>query len=137
MEILYPPHDAVRLAESVAKISEAARVLAAFGEADPGLASECGVEINALEARTILASGAPARVAARAVEAARTGRPAAVSAQDLEALSRLEAVVALGKSRIDLRLAALEAEASQEPLSRLAGLAGLATGAVGLIKSIL
>lgn len=131
----FDPRSASILAERSAFIEGSGAVLAALGEADPGLAGECGVEVCSLEARTILATGAPGRVAALAGEAARTGKPVAVSPGDLESLSRLEAVVALGSSRIQLKLAALEAEAAQEPRAQLGSLIGLATGAVGLWKA--
>jgi hypothetical protein len=137
MELMFSPYDAATLKSQAERISSAAGELAAFGETDPGLAAECGVEINALEARTILSGGAPARVIARTTEAIKHGRPAVLPIEDIQALSRLEAVVALGNSRISLRLASLDAEASQEPFARLSGLAGLATGAIGLVKSFI
>ena len=135
MKLTIHPAQAGPLAARIPGLAAAAREFSLFGEVDPDLARECGVEIGCLEARTLLSGGAPNRIAAEAAEAARLGRPAALEAEDLEAVSRLEAVVALGSARIALKQAALEAEASQEGLAKFGGLMGLATGAVGLIKS--
>lgn len=135
MRTTFDPRSAALLAERASRIQGSGAELAALGEVDPDLAGECGVEICSLEARTILASGAPSRVVAMAGEAARSGRPTAIETSDIEAMSRLEQVVALGSSRISLKLAALEAQAAQEPTARMGSLMGLATGAVGLFKT--
>lgn len=137
MNLLLDPRAAAHLAQKTAHLILAGRELSAFGEEDPALAGECGVEICSLEARTILSSGAPLRVAQLAGEAATTRRQVTVSSQDLETLSRLEAVVAMGSSRIGLKLATLDASSAQEPMARLGSLIGLVTGAAGLIKTIL
>jgi len=130
------PVQAASLAERVAALSGSARELSLFDETDPHLAAECGVGLSALEARTILGSGAAHRVATAAAEAARSGRPASLAAEDMEAVSRLERVVALGSSMITLKLASMEAAARQEPVASVGNLIGLGTGLVGLIKSI-
>jgi hypothetical protein len=137
VNLLLDPGTAAKLAEKTAQLILAGRELSAFGEEDPTLAGECGVEICSLEARTILSSGAPARVASLAGDAARGRRQITVSSQDLETLSRLEAVVAMGSSRIGLKLATLDASASQEPMAKLGTMIGLATGAAGFIRSLL
>lgn len=137
MNILFGPEDAARLAEAAAKVAGAAREIALFGEMDPDLAGECGVEVCALEARTILSGGAPARVLGWASESLRMRRPMTVPEADVGALRRLEEVVALGSSRIRLRLAAFEAESAQEGLARIGGILGLASSAYGLLKSVL
>lgn len=137
MNLLLDPGTAARLAEKTARLILAGRELSAFGEEDPTLAGECGVEICSLEARTILSSGAPARVASLASDAARGRRQVTISSGDLETLSRLEAVVAMGSSRIGLKLATLDASASQEPMAKLGTMIGLATGAAGFIRSLL
>lgn len=131
------PGDALRLAQAAGRAAEAAQVIALFGEAEPDLAGECGVEVCALEARALLSGGAPDRLARAAAEAARTGRPATVSADDFSAVTRLEAVAALGRQRIDLKAAALDAEASQEGLARLGGILSLASSAYGILKTVL
>jgi hypothetical protein len=131
----FDPRTASLLAERAYSIQVSAAELAGLGEHDPGLAGDAGVEICALEARVLLASGAPERVRGAAQEAARVGRPAQISASDLEALSRLEAVVAMGSSRIGLRLASMDAEAAQVPAVSMGNMVGLATGAIGFIRS--
>jgi hypothetical protein len=130
------PVQASALAERVVSLAGSAREFAIFDETDPHLAAECGVGIGALEARTLLACGAVDRVARAAIEAARTGRPASIAGDDLEAVSRLERVVALGSSMIMLKLSSMEAAAKQEPVASVGNLIGLGTGLVGLIKSI-
>jgi hypothetical protein len=137
VNLLLDPGTAAKLAEKTVQLILAGRELSSFGEEDPTLAGECGVEICSLEARTILSSGAPARVAQMAGEAARGRRQVTVSSGDLETLSRLEAVVAMGSSRIGLKLATLDASASQEPMAKLGTMIGLATGAAGFIRSLL
>lgn len=130
------PVQAASLAERMVALAGSARELSLFDETDPHLAGECGVGLSALEARTILGSGAVDRIARTAAEAARSGRPASLAADDMEAVSRLERVVALGSSMITLKLASMEAAARQEPVANVGTLIGLGTGLVGLIKSI-
>jgi hypothetical protein len=48
----------------------------------------------------------------------------------------LEGVLALGAARIGLKVAAMQAAEGQEGMAKLGSIIGLATGAVGLIKSI-
>lgn len=130
------PEQAQFLYQQIGRIATAAQELGNFGETEPDLAGACGVEVCSLEARTILAGGYLQRLVAAAAESIRSGRPATVAAEDLEAASRLEGAVALGSSRIGNKMAALEAESSQEGVAKIGGLLGMATGAVGLIKSI-
>lgn len=137
MNTTFDPQTAALLAERAVTLQGSAAELAAFGEHDPGMAGECGVEICSLEARTILSGGAPGRVAALASESARAGRAASIPQSDIEALSRLEAVVALGSSRIGLRMAALDAQEAQGPAATAGSLIGLATGAIGFIRSFI
>ena len=136
MLIRIDPVQASQLAERLVSLAASAREFAIFDETDPHLAAECGVGIGALEARTLLGSGAVDRVVRAAAESARTGRAASLSGDDLEAVSRLERVVALGASMITLKLASMEAAARQEPVASVGNLIGLGTGLVGLIKSI-
>lgn len=137
MNLLLDPGSAATLSEKTARLIMAGRELSNFGEMDPVLAGECGVEISSLEARTILSSGVPFRVAQLASEGARSRRQVTVSSQDLEILSRLEAVVSMGSARIDLKLATLDASASQEPMAKLGSMIGLATGVAGFIRGLL
>jgi hypothetical protein len=140
VNITFDPRSAALLGHRAQALQISGAELGALGEHDPELAGECGVEICSLEARTILSAGAPARVQAISQEAARANRPAVVSARDVDALSRLEAVVAMGSSRIALKLAAMDAAAAQEPAARLGNIVTLATsaaGAIGFLKGIL
>jgi len=136
MNITLAPQEAALLGQKALDLGLSGHELAAFAAQDPGLAGECGVEVNALEARTILGSGACSRLAGKCSEAARTGRPVQVDAGDLEQLGRLEGVLALGAARINLKIAAMQAAEGQEGMAKLGSIIGLATGAVGLIKSI-
>lgn len=135
MRTTFDPRTAALLAERATAIQGAALELAALGEVDPGLAGECGVEVCSLEARTILSGGGPSRVIQMAAEAAQRGQLVSIPTVDLEALSRLEAVTALGSSRITLKLAALDAAAAEGPKATIQSLMGLASGAVGLWKT--
>lgn len=137
MNLNLDPVMAGRLAEKTAYLIGAARELSAFDEEDPVMAGECGVEVCALEARTILSGGVPYRVLDKAHEAGHTGRPYMVPVSDLEMLSRLEAVVAMGSSRISNKIAALDSAIAQEPAGTIGSMIGIATGAIGLIKSFL
>lgn len=135
MRTTFDPGTARVLSERAYAIQVSASELAGLGEHDPALAGECGVEVCSLEARTILMSGAPDRVRQAATQAAQSGRNAEIQTSDLEALSRLEAVVAMGSSRINLKMAAMDAEAAQAPAASLGSLMGLATGAIGFVRS--
>lgn len=128
--------DALFLAGRAAAIGQAAREFIAFADQDPGLAAHAGVEISALEARVLLSGGAVDRVASLASQAARLGRAFDVSGQDIEAVSRLEGVLALASSRIDFSLAGMAAAEAGAGPSMLGTYIGLATGAVGLFKTI-
>ena len=137
MNLPLRPDQAAILMDRTVRLAGSARELALFGETDPFLAGECGVEVCALEARMLLSSGAVDRVARAATEAMGTGRETSVSADDLESLSRLEGAVALGSSKIGLKLASMDAEASQAPIQKITNLLSLAGGAYGFIRSIL
>jgi hypothetical protein len=130
------PAEASRLGARAETIEKAARVFALFGEEDPALAAACGVEIGSLEARTLLSGGAGRRIASAASESVRAGRQLVLGAEDLEALSRLEAVVALGSARIALQISALDEAEGRSGMGRIGDMIGMVTGAVGLYKAI-
>lgn len=136
MNVSFGPDVAGRLAEKAAYVQMAGKELALFGEAEPWLAAQCGVEIGALEARTLLSGGAATRIGHLAGEAAAAGAPVVLAAEDLEALSRLEGVLALSSSRIGQAIAIMDAREQSSGFDNLGSVIGLATGAVGLIKSI-
>lgn len=132
MDLHFSPDQAAQLGRRALGLAAAGRELALFGESDPELAGSCGVEVSSLEARSLLAGGSLSRV----VQAGQLGRPVALSADDVEAVARLEQVVSLAQSRIALKTAAMDAEAGQSNLAKLGGIVGVATGIVGLVKSI-
>lgn len=137
MNLRFGPDSARELAERTLHLIGSGHELSLFGEQDPGLAGECGVEICSLEARTILSGGAPYRVLARVEEGVKSGRPVVIPMADLDAVSRLEAVVSMGSSRIGHKLAAIDAEMAHQPAASLGSMVSVATGAIGLIKTFL
>lgn len=136
MNVSVSPREAAVLSEVADRVMKGAWELSRFQETEPGLAGACGIEVSALEARTILGSGSVNRLRDAAAGATRTGRPTAVNSEDLDQFSRLEGVLALADSRIAQKVAEIDAGQSQEGAAKLGSLIGLATGAVGLWKSI-
>ena len=139
----FDPASARRLAGKIDLLRTAAGDFASFAEREPGLASDCGVEVQALEARSILSGGAPERIARAAFLAAESGRPAAVEQADLDSVERLERVTALAAERIDQRRRALEAQVAPAAalgslVEKLAPMLGgiVVDRAFGLLKSI-
>jgi hypothetical protein len=124
------------LVERTRVLAASARVITDFDETDPDLAGACGVEVCALEARSLLGGGVLSRVSAAAAAGIQRRIPFMLAEEDVAAMDRLEGAVSRGLSRIDLKLATLNAEASQEGLAKIGSLIGLATGAIGLIKSV-
>lgn len=138
MNVSFGPDMARTLAEKARYVHMAGRELALFGEQEPWLTSDIGIEIGSLEARTILASGATARVFEAADVAARTGKPAVLAEGDVEALSRLEGVLSMAASKIAQKQAMLEA--ADSPVAKIGqfiGLAATAANAIGMIRQIL
>lgn len=138
MNVSFGPDMARVLAEKARHVHMAGRELALFGEQEPWLASDVGIEIGSLEARTILASGATARVFEAADMAARAGKPAMLMAGDVEALSRLEGVLSMAASKIAQKQMMLEAaESPVAKIGQVLGLAATAANAIGIFKQIL
>lgn len=136
MDVTLTPREAAVLSEVSERAERGAWELSRFQETEPGLAGECGVEVGALEARTILGGGATGRLREAAASARRTGKPVVVRREDLDQLTRLEGVLFLADSRVGLKVAAIDAGESQEGMAKLGSIIGLATGAIGLWKSI-
>lgn len=136
METTFPHDQAALLASHARRVGLAARDLAVFTETDHDLLAECGFEVGALEVKMALFGGAPARIAAAAAEAAAAGRNVRIRSEDMDALSRLEGLLTLAGARMTMRIAAIDSEQSQTGLTQLGSIIGLASGAVGLIKSI-
>lgn len=136
MNIQYAPQYGPVMVERTRVLADSARVITDFDETDPDLAGACGVEVCALEARSLLGSGVLSRVSAAIAAAAQKGTPFMLTEEDVAAMDRLEGSVSRGLSRIDLKLAALNAEASQQGLATVGSLIGLATGVIGFVRSI-
>jgi|SRR5579871_155434 len=138
MNVSFGPDMARVLAEKARHVHMAGRELALFGEQEPWLASDTGIEIGSLEARTILSSGATARIFDAADSAARSGKTVTLLAGDVEALSRLEGVLASASSKIAQKQAILEAQDSpMVKVGQVLGLAAAAANAIGMIKQML
>jgi hypothetical protein len=136
MNVPFGPEAAARLAQKAAYVQMAGRDLALFGETEPYLIQSTGLEVSALEARILLSGGAPARVADAAVRAVRSGTPVAVDAADLEAVARLEGILTVAAARLGQAIAAIDAQKQGSGMETLGTAIGLATGAIGLIKSL-
>lgn len=137
MNVPFGPDMAQVIAEKAGYVHMAGRELALFGEREPWLSGDCGVQIDALEARTLVMSGAPMRAQQAALEAARLGRPFLLAAADVEALSRLEAVIVTASSKIAQKQAMLEAaDGPVNTIGQVLGLAGMAANAIGIFRQI-
>ncbi len=132
-QVQFGPEVARTLATKVRQVRMSGAELAAFGEQEPGLAAECGVEIAALEARTILSGLSADRLAAAADQAAQLGRPFMVYEADVRAVSRLEGVVSLASSRIAQRYMALEGAESN--VAKLGSVVSVVSGLAGLVRT--
>lgn len=136
MNLLLGVKEAQALFGKVHALGNAAQELSLFAEQDPGLAGDCGVEVNALEARNILGSGVLARISQRCLNGSQTLKSISIPASDLEQLQRLEGVLSVASSRIDMKIAAIDASQSQDGMAKLGTAISFATGAIGLWKSI-
>lgn len=132
-QVQFGPEVARALAVKVRHVGMSGAELASFGEEEPALAAECGVEIAALEARTILAGAAADRIVASADQAARLGRPFMLYEADVRAMTRLEGVVSLASARIAQRYMALEG--AQSNVSKLGAVVNVVTGLAGLVRT--
>ena len=128
--------DAERLGARAIDLGARAEALAQFADADPDLAQGAGVEVSALEAKSILAGGFIDRVVATSLGSARSGRHASLAASDFQAVTRLETLLESSDRRIAARLAAYDAQEARSGIEGIGSVIGLATGAVGLLRSI-
>jgi hypothetical protein len=119
----------IELAGKAMALSRQAADLMGFVDREPELSGECGIEVNAVEARALLSGDLAERLSGLrgTVE---------VEESDLERLSRLEGVLALASSRIGARIRALDEAEGSALATKLGSMIGLATGAVGLVKSL-
>jgi hypothetical protein len=132
-QVQFGPEVARSLATKIRQMRMSGAELASFGEQEPALAAECGVEIAALEARTILAGAAADRILASAEQAAQANRPFLVHEADMRALTRLEGVVTLADSRIMQRYMALEGAESN--VSKIGAAINVVSGLAGLVRT--
>lgn len=136
MTRMFSSEDAEILGQRALSIGEGAEALSRFAQESPELAQMAGVEVSALEARSILQSGSVQRVIHAAMGSAQARRAAAIGAGDLEAMTRLENVLALSGSRISASVQALDQQKARGGMDTLGSVIGLATGAIGLWKAI-
>jgi hypothetical protein len=136
MEYRLGGREADALLGRASRIGAAAEDLVAFCDQDPELASLAGIEVPALEARSLLASGLVGSVSVRCSEAVRSGRPCSVSSSELDAVSRLEAVVATGAARVSQRIAALQAAEDKAIQDKVANVVSVGTGIFALVKTL-
>ena len=120
----------------VKRIGAAAADLVAFSDQDPELASLSGIEVPSLEARTLLSGGLVGAVSSRCAESLRSGRPCSISSAELDAVSRLEAVVATGATRVAQRIAALEDSEKKALQDHIGGVVSIGTGIVALVRTL-
>lgn len=132
-QVEFGPDVARAFLSKIDQVRLAGSELASFGETEPGLAAECGVEIAALEARTILGSRAADRILMAARQGAQLGRPFAVQEADMRAMSRLEGVVSLASNRIAQRYMALEGANSN--VAKLGTVVNVVSGIAGLVRT--
>lgn len=133
-QLPFGPEVAPALLRKVREVSLSGRELAAFADREPALASECGIEISALEAKTILGSGLPDRVAAVAEQASRQRTGFVLFRSDLEGINRLEGVISTASSRIAQKYMALENSGSN--VQKLGTVVNTVLGVVNVFKAI-
>jgi hypothetical protein len=133
-QVSFSPEVAPALLQKIREVSLSGRELASFADREPFLASECGVEISALEVKNILGSGIPDRIVASASEAARTGRGFVLYRSDLDGMNRLEGVISTASSRIAQKYMALESAAS--PAVKLGTAINVVGGVINILKTI-
>lgn len=134
-ELQFSPDVAAALRVKVDQVRLSGSELGSFGEREPHLASECGVELASLEARSILSGGAPDRILAQATAAEGQKRPFAVYTQDLRQVERLEGLVSTAASRIAQKYMMIDAQ-PPAALGSISTVIGLVTGAVNLVRTL-
>lgn len=120
----------------VSRIGAAAADLVAFSDQDPELASLSGIEVPSLEARTLLSSGLVGEVSARCADSLRSGRPCSISSAELDAVSRLEAIVATGETRVAQRIAALDNAEKRSLQDHIGSTVGIGSGIISLVRAL-
>ena len=123
------PEDASFLAARARALGVAARTLVSFAESEPELAARAGVEIQALEARSILTRGALGRIL--------SGAHLGIPREDLDDMSRLEAVTSVADDRIQALAGSISSQPEEAGVGKLTEVLGVASMAVGLFNSVI
>ena len=123
--------DASSLAAKAHSVSLAARELVSFWSEEPELAGQASVEVLALEAKSILASGAAERVEF----ASRSPKPV-IHADDVDKVFRLDTIASISSARMAGLESSLEEEESDRPMNKLGGIVSLAATVLGIVKTV-
>jgi len=127
----FSTEDASYLAAKARKVTLAAREIVSFWSEEPELAGQASVEVLALEAKSILSSGAMERVAL----ASRSAKPA-LHGDDVEKVFRLDTIASISSARMAALESSLEEEESDRPINKLGGIVSLAATMLGIVKTI-
>lgn len=123
--------DASFLATKAHGVTLAAKELVSFWSEEPELAGQASVEVLALEAKSILSSGASERV----VMASRSPRPV-MNGDDVEKVFRLDTIASISSARMAGLESSLEDEESDRPMNKIGGIVSLAATVLGIVKTI-
>lgn len=127
----FSPEDASYLAAKAHGVTLAAKELVSFWAEEPELAGQASVEVLALEAKSILSSGAVGRVAL----AAKSAKPM-MDADDVDKVFRLDTIASLSSARMASLESSFEEEESDRPMNRIGSIMGLAATVLGIVKTI-
>lgn len=123
--------DATYLATKAHSATLAAKELVSFWSEEPELAGQASVEVLALEAKSILSSGAIERV----LEAAKSRRPV-MGVDDLDAIFRLDTIVSISAARLSSLESSMGDEESDRPMNRIGGIVSLAATVLGIVNTV-
>jgi len=127
----FSTEDASYLATKAHGVNLAAKELVSFWSEEPELAGQASVEVLALEAKSILSSGAVDRV----VLASRSPRPV-IHADDVDKVFRLDTIASISSARMAGLESSLQEEESDRPINKLGGIVSLAATMLGIVKTI-
>lgn len=127
----FSTEDASYLATKAHGVTLAAKELVSFWSEEPELAGQASVEVLALEAKSILSSGAADRV----FMASRSPRPV-IHADDVDKVFRLDTIASISSARMAGLESSLEEEESDRPINKLGGIVSLAATMLGIVKTI-
>lgn len=127
----FSTEDASYLATKARGVTLAAKELVSFWSEEPELAGQASVEVLALEAKSILSSGAMDRV----VGASRSRHPV-MGVDDLDTVFRLDTIASISAARLAGLESSLEDEESDRPMNRIGGIVSLAATVLGIVKTV-